>query len=169
MTAALKIPENYAEQLPKTIAELKAQQKYFNQLEIAAQKIQEATEKYNKLLEEGLTAIPSNNIDYKWEKNEISENKQQVENSYSQEEIEENQYNQNPEIENQDYEQSSEEEQTETNEYPQNDTKNLEETSNNQQEETEEILDENPEGEIQTQWPKINLSSLLHKDNNEEK
>jgi hypothetical protein len=52
MTEALQTPQKYADELPKTIAELKAQQEYFNQLEIAAKKIQEATENYNKLLEQ---------------------------------------------------------------------------------------------------------------------
>jgi hypothetical protein len=52
MTAAINIPQTYADELPNTIAELKAQQEYFNQLEIAAKQIQEATKKYNELLEQ---------------------------------------------------------------------------------------------------------------------
>ena len=157
MTAALKIPENYAEELPKTISELKAQQEYFNQLENAAKKIQEATENYNKLLEQWLTAIPANNTDYTWEQQENSENTQKIKNNYSEDNQEINEYNQNKEIEIQDSEEipeetSEEEEQTETNEYPQ---------SNNDE------VEENTKEETQTQWPKINLNSLLNKNDNE--
>ena len=169
MTAALKIPENYAEELPKTIAELKAQQEYFNQLEIAAKKIQEATQNYNRLLEQGLSAIPANNIDYNWENVKTSENNYQkeIEENINQETSEEiKQISEEEQV-------SEEEEQTETEEYPQyNETKNeenLEDEDSNENFKEEENENENKnDNENQVQWPKINLNSLLHKDNNEE-
>jgi len=174
MTAALNIPQNYAEQLPETIAELKAQQEYFNQLEIAAQEIQKATENYNKLLEQGLTAVPVNNIDYNWDdinNTKDSESAEVEKDIYSQEEIDPNKNTK--EKENQDLEQNfEEEEQTETSDYTENsqinnytqdkEQENISETSN------EENIEED---ETQVKWPKINLNSLLHKDddNNNQK
>lgn len=161
MTAALNIPRNYAEELSKTIADIKAQQKYFNQLEIAVEKIQKATDNYNKLLKQWLTAVSANNTDYILEQQENSRNTQEIENNYSEDNEEVNKYNQNEEIETQNFEETpEEEEQTETNEYTQPNDEEVEENNNeDSKEETEE--------EIQTQWPKINLNSLLNKYDNE--
>jgi hypothetical protein len=125
MTAAINIPENYAEELPKTIAELQAQQEYFNQLEIAAKQIQEATKKYNELLEQGLTAIPANNTDYNPNDTEIESNYQ------------ENQYKEEPEeATEQNYEE--EEELNGTDEYNQTNNEELNEEQDYQQDEQQD-------------------------------